>query len=64
VQPLGLRERFQVITSGAFVVLGLAVLVRGMLAGVWPAVVFGAALLALGILRVRLIVQALREARR
>lgn len=48
-----MRQRFYVFASVAYLVLGLIVIVRSVLAGVIPVGLFGLVLIALGAVRLR-----------
>jgi hypothetical protein len=53
-------EKFQIVTTGLFVVVGLLILARSFALGAsWPAYLFGVVFVAYGLYRWRLIRQTL-----
>lgn len=50
---LSLRQRYTLVASGLFIALGILIVVRSILAAVLPLIVFGAVLIALGVVRIR-----------
>ncbi len=58
------RDRFHIVTSVVYTALGVTIVVRALLVGVWQGLIFGAAMLALGLYRGYFICRAWREVRR
>jgi hypothetical protein len=59
-RPLHPLEKFQIVTTGLFVVVGLLILARSFALGApWPAYLLGVIFLAYGLYRRRLIRQTL-----
>ena len=48
-----LRQRYFVVLSVGFVVLGIVIVVRSLLQGAPPVAIFGGVLIALGLVRIR-----------
>ena len=59
-RPLHPLEKFQIVTTGLFVVVGLLILARSFALGAsWPAYLLGVVFVAYGLYRRRLIRQTL-----
>jgi uncharacterized membrane protein HdeD (DUF308 family) len=54
-------DRFQILTTIAYVLLGAVILLRAAAAQAWFGCVFGAVMLAFGVYRAQAIVRARRE---
>jgi uncharacterized membrane protein HdeD (DUF308 family) len=48
-----LRQRFTAVSSALFILLGLIILVRSLIASVIPLAVLGVVFIALGVVRIR-----------